>query len=72
MLKIDFYHIFWFLSYFRNMIKKKPMVPAQAPPCSDFTPAKWSSKYGGSIVDPVDDPPDPDTLACCHQQRENK
>ena len=26
MMKIDFYHIFMFLSYFQNMIKKQPMV----------------------------------------------
>ena len=26
MIKIDFYHIFWFLSYFRNMIKKNLCV----------------------------------------------
>ena len=44
MIKIDFYHIFWFLSYCRNMLKKKPMVQPHELRTSTKKQAKQTKK----------------------------
>ena len=45
MIKIAFYHIFWFLSYFGNMIKKKPVPP----PCFFKLSTKTSHLFKSNV-----------------------